>query len=254
MPGGTFVGTSGSMSLQVYPYRSARTRQIDSRLQEMCDTGHANRLEGHSLHAIVSQQRHYILAPAMSHGEVLPKGEALPCYYVCIWSVQPGQNMLWNLQADRDVTCHLFNCYFPTQFTGMQFIMAGTFGSAYRAVWNRSDGKPPLNVVIKRIDLERIGSSEFVLVLREKMLLQRLHDEHISSIILQYNDPLNSAIVYFVLEDGGPSTLDNMLRDAIHTQAPIMPSNVRIIMDHVSSLHLCERVSVAHFLPRALSM
>jgi hypothetical protein len=73
-------------------------------------------------------------------------------------------------------------------------------------------------------------------VMREKMLLQRLHHEHISSIILQYNDPLNSSIVYFVLEDGGPSTLDNLLRDAIQTQVPIMPSNVRVILTHVSQV------------------
>ncbi len=117
----------------------------------------------------------------------------------------------------------------------MQFIMAGVFGSAYRAVWNRGDGNSPLNVVIKRIDLDRMEPAELVLVLREKMLLQRLHDQHISSIILQYNDPLNIGIVYFVLEDGGPSTLDNLLRDAIHTKAPIMPSNVVTLMHHVSS-------------------
>ncbi len=122
----------------------------------------------------------------------------------------------------------------------MQFIMAGTYGSAYRAIWNRSDGSAPLNVVIKRIDLERIDyardGQELILVMREKMLLQRLHHEHISSIILQYNDPLNSSIVYFVLEDGGPSTLDNLLRDAIQTQVPIMPSNVRVILTHVSQV------------------
>lgn len=119
--------------------------------------------------------------------------------------------------------------------------MAGTFGSAYRAVWNRGDGGAPLNVVVKRIDLARIDTvdgQDLILVLREKMLLQRLHNDHISSIILQYNDPKNSDIVYFVLEDGGPSTLDNFLRDAIYSQIPIMPSNVVTIMCHVSTSHL----------------
>jgi len=101
----------------------------------------------------------------------------------------------------------------------MQFIMAGVYGSAYRAIWNRRDGSSPLNVVIKRInlrELERFGPQDLILVMREKMLLQRLHHEEISSIIMQYNDPSDSDIVYFVLEDGGPSTLDNLLRDAIH--------------------------------------
>jgi hypothetical protein len=101
----------------------------------------------------------------------------------------------------------------------MQFIMAGVYGSAYRAIWSRRDGSSPLNVVIKRInlrELERFGPQDLILVMREKMLLQRLHHEEISSIIMQYNDPSDSDIVYFVLEDGGPSTLDNLLRDAIH--------------------------------------
>jgi hypothetical protein len=220
------------MALKCELFRSARTREINPRLQEICDINHPDRLEGHSLHAIQAQQRHFLLAPSISNGVVVP------CHYICIWSTQPGQRSLWNLQAPRNIDCNLFNCYFPSQFSGMQFIMAGTFGSAYRAVWNRGDGVEPLNVVIKRIDLAGIvETQELVLVLREKMLLQRLHHDHISSIILQYNDPLNPGIVYFVLEDGGPSTLDNLLRDAIHTKVPIMPSDVLTVMDHVSSYY-----------------
>lgn len=220
--------------LECYVFR-ARTRQINPKLLQMCDLENPNRLEGHSLHAVASQQRHFVLAPCISDGIVEP------CYYICIWSCSLGHNSLWHTEPPADIKCNLFHCYFPSQFTGMQFIMAGTFGSAYRAVWNRGDGSAPLNVVIKRIDLARIDSvdgQDLVLVLREKMLLQRLHNDHISSIILQYNDPKNSDIVYFVLEDGGPSTLDNFLRDAIHSQNPIMPSNIVTIMGHVSRSRL----------------
>lgn len=217
-------------------FRSCRTREITPNVRLLCDPDHPARLEGHSLHAVAAQQRHFLLAPALSSPGVVE-----PNRYQCIWSASAGQNSLWNMQSPRDTLCNLFECYFPSQFSGMQFIMAGTYGSAYRAIWNRSDGSAPLNVVIKRIDLERIDfardGQELILVMREKMLLQRLHHEHISSIMLQYNDPLNSSIVYFVLEDGGPSTLDNLLRDAIQTQVPIMPSNVRVILTHVSRLH-----------------
>jgi serine/threonine protein kinase len=122
----------------------------------------------------------------------------------------------------------------------MQFIMAGTYGSAYRAVWTRGDGTKPESVVIKRIDLSSVSHSisDIILVLREKMLLQRLHHEHISSIMMQYSDPKNADILYFVLQDGGPSTLDNLLRDSIHTRVALAPSNVQIIMTHVSLLPL----------------
>jgi hypothetical protein len=217
-------------------FRFFLNREINPKIRLKCDPDHPARLEGHSLHAIVTQQRHFILAPSLANPGVLQ-----PNRYHCIWSCSPGQNTLWNMQAPKDTLCNVFECYFPSQFSGMQFIMAGTYGSAYRAIWNRSDGSANLNVVIKRIDLDKIDvardGQELILVMREKMLLQRLHHEHISSIMLQYNDPSNSSIVYFVLEDGGPSTLDNLLRDAIQTQVPIIPSNVRVIMTHVSQLH-----------------
>ncbi len=120
----------------------------------------------------------------------------------------------------------------------MQFIMAGVYGSAYRANWNCGDGIAPVSVVIKRIDLSRLKCSnsdfsDIILVMREKMLLQRLHHEHISSIIMQYNDPKNADILYFVLQDGGPSTLDNLLRDSIHKQRALLPSDVQTIMTNV---------------------
>jgi hypothetical protein len=217
-------------SLPPYVFRSGRTKEINHQLKQLCDIDHPHRLEGHSLHAVAAQQRHFVIAPAISGGMLNP------CHHICIWSVLPGQNLLWNCEVSRDVQCNLFSCYFPSQFTGMQFIMAGSYGSAYRAVWNRGDDSAPVRVVIKRIDLTSINTrdvSSLILVMREKMLLQRLHHEHISSIIMQYNDPNNADILYFVLEDGGPSTLDNLLRDSIHTQLALSPSNVQIIMTHV---------------------
>jgi hypothetical protein len=215
-------------------FRSKATRQIDSQITQICDTDNPV-CEGHSLHAVPQLQKHYMLAPFWSNGIVVPRR------YVCIWSTTPGLNTLSN--PDLDVRCLLYHCYFPVQFTGMHFIFAGVFGSAYRAVWNRDDGSAPVNVVIKRIDLRKIPSSDIVLVLREKMLLQRLNHERISSILLQYNDPSDSDIVYFVLEDGGPSTLDNFIRDAINSAVPIMPSTIKIIMEYVSLLHDVERAS-----------
>ena len=209
-------------------YRSRVTKEINPELLTLCDPDHPDRLEGHSLHAVVASRRHFILAPAIAQGAVVP------CSYVCIWSLAGGL-LLSSRDAPHDITCQLFSCYFPSEFAGMQFIMAGVYGSAYRAIWSRSDGSPPLNVVIKRIDLKRTGPQDLILVMREKMLLQRLHHEEISSIIMQYVDPSDSDIVYFVLEDGGPSTLDNLLRDAIHHKVAIMPSNVQIVMTHVSS-------------------
>jgi hypothetical protein len=215
--------------------------EIDLRVTNMCDPKHPDRLEGHSMHAVEAYRRHFVLAPCISGGLLKPH------YYMCIWSSQYGQNSLWNPQPIKNIECNMFPCYFPIQFSGMQFIMAGQYGSAYRAIWNRGDGSPPLNVVIKRIDL-RNCRDDLTLVMREKMLLQRLHHEHISSIMMQYNDPSNDNLVYFVLEDGGPSTLDNVLRDAIHRQCSILPSNVQIIMTHVS-LRLVTNIHFYHLSP-----
>ena len=215
-----------------YIFRYSRTKEINHSLTRNCDIDHPNRIEGHSLHAVAALRRHFVIAPSMSDGKLQP------CHHICIWSTQPGPNSLWNREIQRDVECNLFPCYFPSQFTGMQFIMAGAYGSAFRAVYNRGDGSAPLSVVIKRIDLSIIKDSRdpssLILVIREKMLLQRLHHEDISSIMMQYIDPQDSDMLYFVLEDGGPTTLDNLLRDSIHTTQALLPSSVQTITTHVS--------------------
>jgi serine/threonine protein kinase len=78
--------------------------------------------------------------------------------------------------------------------------------------------------------LRSLRSNFSKLVAREKLLLQRLSNPRIPSMIRQYVDPLDDELVYFVLEDGGSSTVINLLRSSMMSSTVLQPSIIKQIM------------------------
>jgi serine/threonine protein kinase len=94
------------------------------------------------------------------------------------------------------------------------------------------------SVVIKRIDMRRLKMFRpnfSKLIAREKALLQRLRNSHIPRMIQEYVDPLDDELVYFVLEDGGSSTISNLLRSSMMSSTVLQPSIIKKIMIDVKA-------------------
>jgi hypothetical protein len=125
-----------------------------------------------------------------------------------------------------------FSCYFPATFSNPTFIFHGKYAGAFRAVIVSSG----TSVVIKRIDMRRLKNLRHnfsKLVAREKVLLQCLSHARIPRMIQQYVDPLDDEFVYFVMEDGGSSTVINLLRSSMMSSTVIKPSIIKKIMTDV---------------------
>lgn len=137
-----------------------------------------------------------------------------------------------------------YSCYFPSDFLNPSFIFHGHYAGGFRAILAATG----VSVVIKRIDLRRLRSlraNYSKLVVREKALLQRLSNSRIPRMIQQYVDPLDDEFVYFVLEDGGTSTLANLMRSSMMSSVALKPSIVKSIMTDVRESRLRSSFFVA---------
>jgi serine/threonine protein kinase len=178
---------------------------------------------GHSLNAISEQASHVELLQQVDSG-----GQIIADHYVAAVCPPLPQPSLSNPSPKPSKAKH-FSCYFPAEFLNISFIFHGKYAGALRAV----SAATGASVVIKRIDMRRLKNlrSNFSkLVAREKLLLQRLSNPRIPSMIRQYVDPLDDELVYFVLEDGGSSTVINLLRSSMMSSTVLQPSIIKQIM------------------------
>ena len=181
---------------------------------------------GHSLHAIPECANFVeMLQQVDSNGQIIAD------HYVTVVCPSLPQPSPANPHPRPSKGKH-YSCYFPSEFLNPSFIFHGVYAGGFRATM-ASTG---LSVVIKRIDLRRLRSlrSNFSkLVAREKALLQRLSNVRIPRMTQQYVDPLDDEFVYFVLEDGGSSTLVNLMRSSMINSVALKPSIVKKIMTDV---------------------